>query len=550
MKHFFNVLKNLTLFIVIAFVCCIFTINTQAKDTEMTFHAIYVGSGDALVLSSQGHYMIVDSGPPENRHLVMDYLSKLDIPDNKIDYVVATHPDGDHVGNFNLIFDKYDIGEVVYSPCTKANTHYSNFIRSVKKEGCTYRNPIEGESWNLGDAVVTVIYDGSKGSTYNECSIVLRVTCGGKSLLLTGDLPATTESLLMTQGYNFQADVLKVGHRGAGSSSSAAFLDAVNPSYAIISSSRKADAILPRDSVLKKLARRFVKVYRTSEKDVVFYFKNGKISTPNIESKKYISISKGTIALTNNVYRSTGKAFNPGVALIVDGKVVPANQYRIYYSSNKYAGFGKVKIVANGTKYLSTCSTTFMILPGQEKSSVVTRDLNSAKLSWNIQKNVTGYYIRYSTDKKFKKNVKYKLVKNQTSTSCNINNLSFNKKYYFSIRAYKTNIGNGKWSKATSLKTAKRPIPDVPTITDFYKTSKYAKISWTKGKSAYKSGYTIQYSTNKKFKKNIVEKIIKNNKKTTFKTVKGKKHRSYYFRVKGYNRYGSGKWSKTFKYYL
>ena len=141
-------------------------------------------------------------------------------------------------------------------------------------------------------------------------------------------------------------------------------------------------------------------------------------------------------------------------------------------------------------------------------------------------------------------------MKNQTSTSCNINNLSFNKKYYFSIRAYKTNIGNGKWSKTTSLKTAKRPIPDVPTITDFYKTSKYAKISWAKGKSAYKSGYTIQYSTDKKFKKNIVKKIIKNSKKTTFKTVKGKKHRSYYFRVKGYNRYGSGKWSKTFKYYL
>lgn len=64
--------------------------HVSANDNEMTFHSIYVGSGDALVVESKGHYMIVDSGPPSASELVANYISKLNIPDNKIDYVVAT----------------------------------------------------------------------------------------------------------------------------------------------------------------------------------------------------------------------------------------------------------------------------------------------------------------------------------------------------------------------------------------------------------------------------------------------------------------------------
>ena len=112
--------------------------------------------------------MIVDSGPPSASELVANYISKLNIPDNKIDYVVATHPDGDHVGNFNKIFEKYEVGQVFYSPCVKGNKTYSKFINSVKEKGCPYRNPIDGESWKLGDATVTVVYDGFQGTTYNE----------------------------------------------------------------------------------------------------------------------------------------------------------------------------------------------------------------------------------------------------------------------------------------------------------------------------------------------------------------------------------------------
>lgn len=550
MKKSCSFLKNIIIALSLLWIvtASVFFIQTNAANEEMTFHAIYVGSGDALIVSSGEHYMIVDSGPPSASSQVMKYLEKLNIPNNQIDYVIATHPDGDHVGNFNKIFEKYEIGQVIYSPCTKANTIYSNFIKSVKAKGCPYRNPIEGESWKLGDATVTVIYDGSQGSTYNECSIVLRVTCGGKSLLLTGDLPATTESLLLSKGYNFKSDVIKIGHHGAGSSSSAAFLDAVGAEYAVISSVRGADAEFPRDSVLKKLARRFVKVYRTTDADVTINFKNGKITTPNKENKKFISIKKGTIALSNNVFYSTGKAITPGVSLIVDGQVVPSYQYKVKYSSNKNTGFGKVKLTGTEAKYVSVCSTTFMILPKKEKVDGEAKAPNKIKIDWSLQSHATGYQIRYSTDNKFKKDVKYITIRDPKTIKKTLYNLSFNKKYYISVRAYKSNIGNGKWSKTLTVKTNKRPLPKKQVINDFVKKKKSVTIKWKKQSKKYDAGYKVQYSKDKKFKKNVKEIILKKAVSNYLKLKKTKTTEPYYIRVKGYNKYGEGKWSKSLKF--
>lgn len=76
------------------------------------------------------------------------------------------------------------------------------------------------------------------GSTYNECSLVLKVTCDDRSVVLTGDLPSTMEEKLLAMGIDFKCDVLKVGHHGAALSSCADFLDACAPSMAVISSER------------------------------------------------------------------------------------------------------------------------------------------------------------------------------------------------------------------------------------------------------------------------------------------------------------------------
>lgn len=552
-------MRNLNLFIKntikLFFVCCIvFTITIicrfDAFAGEVNFHAVYVGRGDAIIINSGDHYMLIDSGTSDGAPLLLKYLRKLNIPENKIEYVVSTHPDGDHVGGFSDVFEEYDIGQVYYSPCTKAFNVYSEFIDCVKKEGCPFKNPIDGESWKLGDATVTVVYDGSQGSTYNECSIVLKITCDGKSFLLTGDLPSTMERQLMGKGYNFKADVLKIGHHGAAASSCAKFLDAVNADYAVISASKSKNSLLPKPSVLKRLARRFVKTYRTTDGNILIKCKNGKISTNNKENNGYISIKKGKITLSNNVFYAKGKEIKPKVTLNVNGAVVSPSQYKIKYSSNKHTGFGKVKLYGTETKYVSTCSAYFMILPEKESLGGTLHKFNTIKLNWSPQSHATGYNIKYSTDKKMKKNVKRITYKNSQILSRVIDGLEFNKKYYFQIRAYKSNIGNGKWSKTVVLKTKKAPKPDRAKISSIEASGKTSlSIKWKKLSKKYGTGYMLQYSTDKNFKdsKKVKRIKIKNYKKTKLTIKNLKKKGTYYVRVRSFNKYCNGRWSSVEK---
>lgn len=549
-----NKLRNRTiklfLLTALAFIGTLFTSNISVLAGEMNFHAVYVGRGDALIIESNNHYMLVDSGTSDGSAMLMSYLNKLNIPDKKIDYVISTHPDGDHVGSFPDVFKNYDIGQVLYSPCTKASSYYYDFINSVKAKGCPFRTPIEGESWKLGDATVQVIYNGSQGSTYNECSIVLKVTCDKKSILLTGDLPSTMERTLMQKGYNFKADILKVGHHGAAASSCADFLDAVSPQYAVISSSKSKTTSLPKASVLKRLARRFVKTYRTTDKDVVINVKNGVISTKNKENNGYISIKKGKITLSNNVYYANGKSIKPAVTLYVNGQKIPSNQYKITYSSNKYTGIGKVKLTASEVKYVSVCRTTFLILPEKETLEASLTKHNKVKLSWTSQTHATGFQIKYSTDKTFKKDVKYVTCNSSKSVSKTISNLKYNTKYYFRVRAYKSNLGNGKWSKRISIKTDKVSLPEKGKILSCSLSGNdKVKLTWKQLSSAYKAGYKLQYSTDKTFKDSKKTRTI-TYKKTSknYRTLrKLKKNTTYYIRIRGYNKYGNGKWSKIKK---
>ena len=134
-NKFFNQLIRYALFIPL-FTLSIFAANSiSAYAGELNMHAINVGRGDAILIESNNHYMLVDSGTADASETILEYLEKFNIPENKIDYIVSTHPDEDHVGSFPFIFEKYDIGQVFYSPCPKASGDYIDFIGAVKEEG-------------------------------------------------------------------------------------------------------------------------------------------------------------------------------------------------------------------------------------------------------------------------------------------------------------------------------------------------------------------------------------------------------------------------------
>ena len=436
---------------------------TAADAGELKMHTVSILHGDAIIIESKGHYMLVDSGESANAHFLMDYLAKLNIPDKNIDYVVATHPDADHVGGFKKVYSEYNVLNTIYNDVSKTTASYTKFVTAMLDEGTPSHNPVDGESWKLGDATVSVVYDGRQGTTFNESSIVLKVKCDNKYILLTGDLPSTMEDKLISKGYNFKADVLKVGHHGAALSTNTAFLKNVKPTHAVISCGPKDDEFqFPKDSVLERLAKVFAKTYCTVNGDVVLNIKDNNITTTAKEMNPYKSITKGTLVLSSTLLTAApiaGDEVTPGISLYVDGNLINPNYYSTDFSDNTHTGTASVKVTGNekGTvRYVGSLKSTFYILPRKTKIYTASRTTNKKiYLHWSAQKNASGYTIRYATDKKFTKNLKTKTIKNPSKNTYTIKGLNKKKTYYVSVRAYTNNIGEGKWSKTSKVKKLK-----------------------------------------------------------------------------------------------
>lgn len=110
-----------------------------------------------------------------------------------------------------------------------------------------------------------VLSDGTGAENANDASLVLKVQCGNRSLLLTGDISSTVEQSLVNSGTDLQTDILKVAHHGSAGSSSASFLAEAAPKYAAISVGAGNSYGHPTAQALQRLQAVKAKIYRTDQ---------------------------------------------------------------------------------------------------------------------------------------------------------------------------------------------------------------------------------------------------------------------------------------------
>lgn len=243
----------------------------QNTDGTVSVHFIDVGQADSILVCANGETMLIDAGTKKMSYRVVDYLHKRRI--KRIDHLVATHPHEDHIGGMADVIDQFEIG-ALYMPKETANTKtFENMVKSAKAKGLRAKVPKTGDRIPLKNTECTVLApaDGFYEST-NNYSIVLRLVYGSTSFLFTGDAEELSESEILRCGLEVQADVLKIGHHGSRTSTSEAFLKAVSPEYAVISVGAGNSYGHPNETVLKRLKRSGITIYRTDfDKDIVFY---------------------------------------------------------------------------------------------------------------------------------------------------------------------------------------------------------------------------------------------------------------------------------------
>ena len=210
---------------------------------NLTIAFIDVGQGDSiLVIFPNTKALLIDGGEHEGSGKLLASLREHGI--SHIDVVVATHPHADHIGGLVDVIKNVNVGQVLDSGQVHATQTFEDFLDSIETKQIPLKSVREGDSINLDPAVKIDVLnppeelvDGTDNEAkFNDNSVVLKLTFGEFSALLTGDIEETNEARLVSENATrLDADVLKAGHHGSRTSSSPSFLNAVTPEVVIIS---------------------------------------------------------------------------------------------------------------------------------------------------------------------------------------------------------------------------------------------------------------------------------------------------------------------------
>ena len=266
-----------------------FTEPQTTHEDDLAVHFIDVGQGDCIfVQTPTGDSLLIDAGENGNEEKVISYLAQYG--DDTLEYVVATHPHSDHIGALDGVLGAYTVQNILMPRLTESNTptnsSYKNFLKAVKASKAKVIAAKAGYTFSLGKGTCTVLAPTEQTDDLNNLSVVLRLDWGETSFLFTGDAEKTEERTILNGKYAdlLDADVLKMGHHGSRTSSSASFLKAVSPRYCVISCGEDNDYGHPHKETLQKLEKLSIDPYRTDLSGSIRFYSDG--ITLSVESDK------------------------------------------------------------------------------------------------------------------------------------------------------------------------------------------------------------------------------------------------------------------------
>lgn len=248
--------------------------------SDMEVHFIDVGQGDSTLIKAGDHAMLIDAGDNSEGTAVQSYLNSQNV--DKLDYVIGTHPDADHIGGLDVIIYKFDCKKVFMPDIASDTKTYDDVIQALKSKNQKAQVPKLGRTYSLGDATFTVIAPVKEyGNETNNWSIGIVLQYGENRFLFTGDAEKEAEDDILAKGEDISADVYKASHHGSKTGSSDDFLDKVNPEYAVISCGEENKYGHPSAQTLNNFRSRGIKTFRTDNQGTIVAYSDGKNITWN-----------------------------------------------------------------------------------------------------------------------------------------------------------------------------------------------------------------------------------------------------------------------------
>lgn len=222
-----------------------------------------VGKGDAILIETQEHTMLIDTGYDKTYGVIRRYLTDRNI--QKLDYLVLTHFDKDHVGGADRVIKNFGVEEVWQPAYESDGGQYLEYCAAMEKKGMEPFPVTESMQFALDGAEFYVYPPQEKAyeEEDNDFSLVISMVYKEKSFLFAGDCEEVRlDELLNQTEFGLSHDVLKVPHHGKGEDNSEQFLSAVAPEIAVVTCSEEQPA---GDKVCAMLKNLGAEVYLTSD---------------------------------------------------------------------------------------------------------------------------------------------------------------------------------------------------------------------------------------------------------------------------------------------
>ncbi len=244
--------------------------------SELEIHFIDVGQGDATLIICGDDAMLIDAGYWEYGESVEAYVD-YQLEDNHLDYVIATHPDADHIGGLSEIFGSESLTcDKIFVSGYDRDTGTMYYVEEAMREkGYVSEVPSVGDTYTLGEATFTIIGPMQMYEECNDNSICIMLEYGSTKYLFCGDAEEIAEADMIASGYDLDCDVLKVSHHGSKTSTTTNFVASTSPVYAVISVGEANEYFHPHATVLNVLRNYGINVFRTDEQGSVVCTSNG-----------------------------------------------------------------------------------------------------------------------------------------------------------------------------------------------------------------------------------------------------------------------------------
>ena len=244
-----------------------FGVLNNVADGFLHVYFLDVGQGDAIFIKTpDGKQILVDGGP--NNDVVQKLGRLMPFYDRKLDVIVITHTDADHITGLVQLLERYDVDLIVRSNIDCGTSLCLALEEEINKKDALVWTVETGDEIDLGYGVLMdILYPFDKeyqDKKVNNNSVIAKLVSNGNSLLLTGDIESKVEKKLSFSGLDISADFLKLAHHGSKTSTTEEFLNLVSPSLAFINVGFNRYGH-PSIEVLERLEKRGIKYYRTDK---------------------------------------------------------------------------------------------------------------------------------------------------------------------------------------------------------------------------------------------------------------------------------------------